>query len=307
VNSLAPENLAHDYATVNGVSLHYAHAGAGPLIVFLHGFPQCWFEFRHQLAEFSRDHLAVAPDLRGYNLSGKPQALHEYGVFAGVEDLRQLVENLGYERFILVGHDWGGAIAWSFALHYPEMLERLVVLSAPHPALFERELRANPEQQEASQYMLALRAPNSEELLAADDHGVLRTQFDQLEFLSRDEVNVYHEAWQQPGALTGMVSWYRREGLGPATEDGTPSHGDYARESYSQIVAVPTLVLYADGDLYTRPGCHRGLEDYVPDLRFKNFKGHSHWLPDELPEVVNAEIREFIATDVEAPASQGAV
>jgi pimeloyl-ACP methyl ester carboxylesterase len=132
--------VAHASARVNGVELHYAHAGNGPLMLFLHGFPQNWYQYRHLLADFSRDHLAVAPDMRGHNLSSKPQDVHRYSTCTLVEDVRQLVERLGYELFVLVGHDVGGAIAWSFALHHPEMLSALVILDTPHPALFDNAL-----------------------------------------------------------------------------------------------------------------------------------------------------------------------
>ena len=137
--------VSHEYADVNGLRLHYARAGSGPLIVFLHGFPQCWYEWRHQLAEFGRDHLAVAPDLRGYNLSDKPAHLSEYGPWKAAEDVRALADHLGADRFVLVGHDWGAATGWSFALHHPERLERLVILSTAHPVLFDRALREEPE------------------------------------------------------------------------------------------------------------------------------------------------------------------
>lgn len=104
----------HRFADVNGVRLHYAAAGAGDLILFLHGFPLCWYAWRHQLEEFGRDHLAVAPDMRGYNLSSKPARVREYDIQLLVADIRELVEHLGYRRFVLVGHDWGGLVAWAF-------------------------------------------------------------------------------------------------------------------------------------------------------------------------------------------------
>ena len=138
------DDVAHDFAEVNGVRLHYAHAGDGPLMVLLHGFPQCWYQYRHQLRDFARDHLAVAPDLRGYNLSSKPDDVHAYTTCTLVEDVRQMVQHLGHERFVLVGHDVGGAVAWSFALHHPEMLSALVVLDTPHPAVFDRALHEDP-------------------------------------------------------------------------------------------------------------------------------------------------------------------
>jgi len=171
--------VAHASARVNGVELHYAHAGNGPLMLFLHGFPQNWYQYRHLLADFSRDHLAVAPDMRGHNLSSKLQDVHRYSTCTLVEDVRQLVERLGYELFVLVGHDVGGAIAWSFALHHPEMLSALVILDTPHPALFDNALHNDPEQQQASAYMLTARRPDAAGVFSADDFRVLRDSLDE--------------------------------------------------------------------------------------------------------------------------------
>jgi epoxide hydrolase 4 len=162
------------------VRLHYVSAGEGDLILFAHGFPSFWYMWRNRLAKFGRDHLAVAPDLRGFNLSSKPVAIPQYGLRIIVDDLRALVEQLGYDRFTLVGNDWGGLLAWTFALHHPEMLEKLIILSSPHPALFDRELRENPVQQQASQYLLGLRTPGSEDTLAADNYQLLSNNVRQL-------------------------------------------------------------------------------------------------------------------------------
>ena len=112
--------IEHRYADVNGVRLHYATAGRGKLILFLHGFPEFWYAWKDQLSEFARDDQAVAPDLRGYNLSSKPPKVEQYTVTHLVEDVRALAAHLGYSRFILVGHDWGGVVAWATALYHPE-------------------------------------------------------------------------------------------------------------------------------------------------------------------------------------------
>jgi len=188
-------NLSHDYAEVNGVRLHYAHRGQGPLILFLHGFPQCWYQFRHQLAELSQDHLVVAPDVRGYNLSAKPQDVHAYLTCTLVEDIRQLVVRLGYEQFVLVGHDVGGAVAWSFALHHPEMLSALAILDTPHPVLFDEALRHDPEQQEASAYMLTARAPDAAGVFSVDDFRVLRESLDHP-FIDQETLDCYVQSWR---------------------------------------------------------------------------------------------------------------
>src|SRR5262245_59179859 len=162
--------LSHEYADVNGVRLHYARAGRGPLIVFLHGFPEFWYEWKYQIAEFSTDHTVAAPDMRGYNLSSKPAGLSEYAVPTLVEDVRALASELlktaGGERFTLVAHDWGGVVAWVFAALHPEMLDRLVIVNAPHPTIFTRLLREDPAQQQASGYMLMFRGPQAEAALS---------------------------------------------------------------------------------------------------------------------------------------------
>src|SRR6202451_2040321 len=127
--------LKNEYATVNGVRLHYVTAGKGPLIIFLHGFPEFWYEWKEQLPEFGKDYRAVAPDMRGYNLSEKPAGVEHYQMKELVEDVRALAEHLGYKKFILVGHDWGGGVAWGFAIAHPEYLEKLVIVNCPPPAI----------------------------------------------------------------------------------------------------------------------------------------------------------------------------
>ncbi len=285
--------VKHEYAELDAVRLHYARAGRGPLIVFLHGFPQCWYTFRHQLADFGRDHLAIAVDLRGYNLSSKPAKLDQYGPWPAAQDIRQLVDSLGYERFVLVGHDWGAAAAWTLALHEPDLLEALVILATPHPATFDRALHEDREQQQASRYLLALRRADVEPRLAAEDFAALRATLNHP-FLGAQDLARYLESWRQPGALAGMLRWYRREGLGPA-EDGTPARGNYAPQITPLTVDVPTLVIYPAADLYTRPAAHRGLDRYVSQLTFVTIAGATHWIAEQHPAEVNRYIRDFIA------------
>src|SRR2546429_9959824 len=165
--------MDHAYAELNGIRLHYVTVGRGPLMLFVHGFPEFWYEWRRQLREFGRDHQAVAPAMRGYNLSGKPAELSQYRVPHMVEDLRALAAHLGHEKFVLVGHDWGGVVAWAFAIAHPELLERLIIVNAPHPAIFDREIRENPAQQNASRYMLTFRSPEAEAILSADNYARL--------------------------------------------------------------------------------------------------------------------------------------
>ena len=288
-------SVQHEFADLNGSRLHYVRAGSGPLIVFLHGFPQGWFIFKRQLEEFARDHTAVAVDLRGFNLSAKPETALEHGTWLMAEDIRALVRHLGHETCTLVGHDMGGAVAYSLALHHPELLERLVILSTPHPALFDRELHDNPDQIAASQYLLALRQPTAVEALAADDLTGLRGILSEHEFFTDDDVQLHLDAWRQRRALEGMLSWYRREGLGPR-EDGTPARGNFVPEVAPLTIETPSLVIYAEHDAYVLPACFTGLEEYMPNVALREVSGASHWLLNEHPDLVNDVIREFVAS-----------
>ena len=287
------ERLDHDFAPVNGVRLHYAERGSGRLILFLHGFPQCWYQFRHQLLDLGEDHRAVAPDLRGYNLSSKPDGVRDYETCVLVEDVRQLVEHLGVERFVLVGHDVGGAVAWSFALHHPEMLEALVVLDTPHPAPFHEALSNDPAQQEASSYMCTARRPDAAEIFGADDCLILREALDEP-FIDAEAREHYARGWREPGALEASMRWFIAEGQGPPAPDGTPAHGNIVRHIHPLTVSVPTLVMYPTADRWIRPASHHGLERFVPNLTFIEVEGASHWLPEERPVLVNRAIREFL-------------
>src|SRR5271154_4263932 len=178
--------LLHTTVAVNGIELHYAHAGTGPLIVFLHGFPQFNYAFRAQLRVFGANHMAVAPDQRGYHLSSKPDGVHSYGIWPAVEDLRALVEHLGYDRFVLVGHDWGSLVAWAFALHHPNMLRALISLGGAPPGVLDRAQREDDEQTQPSQYLLGLRRPDAIKAIAANDFAALEQALDHPFFSEED-------------------------------------------------------------------------------------------------------------------------
>lgn len=281
-------------AAVNGIDLHYAYAGKGPLVVFLHGFPQFHYAFRAQLREFGSDHLAVAPDQRGYNRSSKPAGVHSYGVWPAVEDLRALVEHLGYQRFALVGHDWGSLVAWSFALHYPAMLEALISLGGAHPAVLDRAQREDDEQIRASQYLIGLRRPDAIDAIAAHDHAALEQALDHP-FFSEEDRAAYRRSWRVPGAVESALHWYEVEGIAPPDQHGTPGRGNYCPDVAPLLVDVRTMVIYPEADPYVRPASHDGLEHFVADLRFERVHDGTHWIAEQHPQLVNRYIREFLA------------
>ncbi|HEX5269697.1 MAG TPA: alpha/beta fold hydrolase [Gemmataceae bacterium] len=294
-----PTVVRHKYATVNGVRLHYAEALPAeadpnrtanvPLCLALHGFPEFWYAWRHQLpALAAAGFRAIAPDLRGYNLSGKPRGVTRYGVAHLVADAAGLVRATGHPRAAVVGHDWGGAVAWALAMRHPELVERLVVLNAPHPAAYLRELRT-PSQLLRSWYVFFFQLPGLPEwFLRRHEFAfldrALRRQVVRPGAFTDEDVRLYKEALGRPGALTAALNYYRalfRGGLRRAREQVRP-------------VTAPTLLLWGEQDRYLTPRLTEGLEPWVPDLRVERFADASHWLHAEWPERVNRLTVEFL-------------
>src|SRR5262249_33946697 len=215
-----------------------------------------------------------------------------------VEDVRALAEHFTRERFVLVGHDWGGVIAWALAILYPQCLEKLVIVNAPHPAVFDRELRENPAQQQASRYMLLNRSAQAEQVYSAGNYAV----FDALllqpglrqGFFTEGDRRAYLEAWSQPGALTGGLNYYRAAHVGPPGDSGRASQ-PLAAVFPSLTVQVPTLVIWGEKDPYLLVGNLAGLEQFVPDLRARLLADATHWVIHEMPDRVNSYIRGFLS------------
>jgi pimeloyl-ACP methyl ester carboxylesterase len=291
--------VSHEYADVNGVRLHYAKAGTGPLMVFLHGFPEFWYEWKYQISEFSRDHTVVAPDMRGYNLSSKPADVAAYQLPHLVEDVRALTSELmkttGGSTFTLVAHDWGGVVAWVFAALHPEMLDKLIIVNAPHPSIFSTLLAADPAQQKASAYMLMFRSAEAEANLSANSYGWLTSMVlaDGIKggTVTEADKQAYIDAWSQPGALTGGLNYYRASGVGPAPRSAdTP-----AAQAPPLVVRVPTLVIWGEKDTALLTSNLDGLDKVVPALTVRRIPDGTHWVVREKATDVNRLIREFLA------------
>jgi epoxide hydrolase 4 len=282
---------AHDaYAEVNGVRLHYVEEGKGPLILFLHGFPEFWYAWKDLLPEFAKDHHAVAVDMRGYNFSSMPEAVDAYRVSILVEDVRALAEKLGAKKFVLVGHDWGGVVAWAFAAAHPEMLEKLVIINAPHPSVFARELANNPDQQKASAYFNLFTSPVAEATLSQNDFALVQQSV--LGTWADDEDRKkYLEAWRR--GLTGGLNYYRAANL------KSPVGGEKADASgvsipKNPIIAVPTLVIWGLKDTALLQGNLDGLDQYVKVLKIERVPEASHWVVHEQPATVIHAMRLFL-------------
>lgn len=294
-------NFKSQYAEVNGIRLHYVSNGQGKLIMFVHGFPEFWAEWENQIIEFGKDHQAVALDMRGYNLSSKPQGVEKYHVKDLIEDLRALAEHLGHQKIVLIAHDWGGAVAWSAAMRHPDWIEKLVIINAPHPAVFARELLNNSNQQKASQYMLMLRSPNAEKILAKNNYARLLEVLFQFgsKWELTDEVRLkYIEAWSQPGALAGGLNYYRASPLyPPETQKDQEQMKSILNLPHEMLeVRVPTLVIWGEQDQALLRGNLDGLDNYVNDLTIKRIPDGTHWVIHEQPDRVNSIIREYIGS-----------
>ncbi len=293
-----PITTGHFARVAPDVQLHYASCGVpgAPLMLFLHGFPEFWYAWRAVLPAFGDRFHAVAPDLRGYNLSDKPADVRAYRASALVADVDALVRGLGHERCVLVAHDWGGDVAWSFSIAHPQRVAKLVILNAPHPVPFARALAGDAGQQAASQYMNWLRRPGSEAVLARDGFARLDDFFLRLGGAAwfRGEVrDAYHAAWAQPGAIAGAVAYYRASPLHPPSGDD-PGAARLQLADSDFVVRTKTLVVWGERDTALRPVLLEGLERLVPDLRVVRLPAATHWLVHEQPQRVIREIAEFV-------------
>ena len=295
--------MQHAYAEVNGLRMHYVTAGQGPTILFLHGFPEFWYAWKDLLAGFAGDHRVVAPDLRGYNLTDKPAAVEAYAIPHLIADVKALLEQVSPGApAVLVAHDWGGVVAWAFAATFPAMLEKLVIINAPHPTVFDRELATNPAQQKASGYITLFRSPQAEAVTSADNYAGLVNALvkgaARPDVFSDADLAAYRAAWAQPGALTGGLNYYRAAALGPPGRGAAPSLVPALH------IAVPTLVIWGEQDTALLPGNLTGLAEYVPNLRVVRIPTGTHWVIHEEPARITAAIREFL--DEPAPAGPAA-
>lgn len=300
-------DVTHHYAELPESTIHYVSRGEGKPIIFLHGFPQFWFLWRRQLADLGDDHAVYAADMRGYNLSSKPEDPEAYRMRHLLADIRGLVEHLGVAPITLVGHDWGGIVSWAFALKHPELLERLVIIDAPPPFTWNRDLRESPRQRDAVNYMIELSkpSPGPERMLTANDFSMMDEIMQRIgrsgAQLSDAERTLYREAWSQPGAIKGGLNYYRAARMGEqVAAGGVPE--EYEAKITSRTVDVPTLVIWGENDSVLLPTLTRGLSEWVPRLRVEIVPGAGHWVPYERPEEVNRLIREFVDASVDARA-----
>lgn len=292
------ESIKHEHVLLNGARMHLAHAGAGELLVLLHGFPECWYSWRHVMGGLAPNYRVVAPDCRGYHQSERTRDPDAYRTGALCRDLLALMDHEGAQRCILVGHDWGGVLAWQFAARYPQHVSRLVILNAPHPQRFQWALDHDPAQRAASQYITRLRAPACEDRLGQDGCAPLwQVAFAELErrgLVNAEDKATYLQGWRQPGALTAMLNWYRAAPfVVPSMEEAFETAPGRPVEP---PVQAPTLVVWGMRDEVLLPILLSGLEAHVPLLRIVRVEDAGHGIVHEQPLLVTRLIKEFLSS-----------
>lgn len=293
------DNLEHRLIKTNGVTLHTVLAGpeAGAPVLLLHGFPEFWYGWRHQIGFLAeRGFRVIAPDQRGYNLSDKPRDVQAYRIGELARDAVGLADALGCDQINLVGHDWGAAVSWWVATLFPERLRRLVILNVPYPTLMAKAYRSgNLEQLLKSWYIYYFQIPWLPEmaLSALNYQGLeqaLRRSGRPDTFTAEDFAR-YKAAWSQPGALTAMLNWYRAAARGglfaarPASGERQPTR-----------IVTPTLILWGERDIALSKSLVQPSLDLCEDGRAVFFPHATHWVQHDEAEAVNAHLAEFLAT-----------
>jgi epoxide hydrolase 4 len=281
--------MAHRWVDVGGLRLHYVEAGTGPLVVLLHGFPEFWYAWRHQLPALAdAGFRVVAPDLRGYNTSDKPRRVRDYRPRVLAQEVADLIVALGAGSAAVAGHDWGGGLAWLLAMRHPERVERLVVLNAPHPIRFLKGLRS-PRQLRRSWYILAFQLPwLPERLMAVRNFRALRRALRRQPIrpgaFTAQDIDRYVAAAAQPGALRAAINYYRA-----AFRANLPAQVHSLRR-----VDVPTLVIWGDQDRYLGRELAEPDPAWVSDARVERIAEASHWVQADAPERVSQLMVDFL-------------
>lgn len=286
-------SIKHDYAQVGDVRLHYAECGEGErLVILLHGFPECWYSWRHQLKTLGERFRVVAVDMRGYNLSDKPSRVEDYRTSRLVDDVTGLIRHLGAREAAVVGHDWGAAVAWAVAQHYPDYVWKLAALQVPPPAVWAKNLTL--KQFMMSWYMFFFQLPKLPEwLLKRDDFAAIAKMLKgsaRRGTFSDEDIEVYKSAMREPGALTAAINYYRAN-IGARLKQSFRK-GDYTKQ---ELIRVPTLFIYGERDMAIAPETVQNVAAYIDaPYREVRFADGGHWIQQELPEEVSATLSSFL-------------
>ena len=279
----------------SGLHMRVARTGHGPLVIMMHGFPECWYSWRHQMRGLSDSYDCVALEMRGYGETDAPAGKQNYTIEKLVGDAADVIEALGHQRATVIGHDWGGAIAWATALMRPDVVERLIVMNCPHPERMSYALRHNPRQMLRSWYMLFFQIPRLPEwiLRRRNYDAVARALRDgtiQKNVFTDADIDYFRAAFRNPYSITAAINYYRAALR--STFIARPGTNDWA----SRKISAPTLLIWGEQDFalgkeltYEMQGLFTGPFEikYIPDS--------GHWVQQEKPDLVNQYVRDFLS------------
>ncbi len=276
------------YATVNGIKLHYVEEGSGPLVILLHGFPEFWYGWRNQIPVLSKQYRVVAPDMRGYNLSDKPKKVSDYKVDILASDIAELIKVLGEEKAIVVGHDWGAAVAWAVAALHPERVKKLGILNVPHPAEMKKALMgSNWAQIKRSWYIFFFQLPWLPEQVVGNKDFFPRT-FQRMcsnkNAVSTADIEEYRKAFAQPGAITAPINYYRATFRSLGSQPHMPK------------IKAPVLMLWGEQDTALGKELTYNTAAYCeqpPTIFYEPNSGH--FVQHDNPSWVNEKLLAFFA------------
>lgn len=282
--------LKHEYIQANGIRIHYVTEGEGPLVVLLHGFPEFWYAWRHQIPALSKHFKVVVPDLRGYGETERPSKISDYSPHFLVNDVVDLIHKMGYEKAHIVGHDWGGAIAWRLAMEQPQVVDHLAVLNCPHPSIFVKALRSNFRQIRKSWYVFFFQIPYVPEFVFKHRskkmfEKLFRGSVVRKDTFTDEDIDQYCRAMEKPEAFSAALNYYR------AVFSKTSPRSSRKEKK----ISVPTLLIWGENDVALGKELTYGMEPlfsgpfslhYIPNC--------SHWVNEEQPELVNRLLLDFL-------------
>jgi len=296
VTALDPGSIRHDYAQVGELRLHYAECGADndQLVILLHGFPEFWYSWRHQMPVLGAHYHVVAPDMRGFNLSDKPVRVSDYRIEHLVEDVIGLIKHFGQSKAVIIAHDWGAGVAWAVAQKHPESVDRLAALQVPMPAAWRGNLTF--AQLRRSWYMFFFQLPRVPERWAsANDFSRMDQMYRKTSVragaFSDEDIKAYKDALRQPRALTSALNYYRANVFPSLFRGGveTPSESDGR-------IRVPTLFIYGEQDMAVLPSTVKDLGRFI-DAPYRELRipDSGHWVQNEAVAEVNPALLEFLS------------
>jgi pimeloyl-ACP methyl ester carboxylesterase len=286
------ETWKQGFVETDEIRMHYVTQGKGKLLLLLHGFPDFWYVWRFQIPELAKHFRVVAPDLRGYNETDKPEGVDKYNLNILAGDVMKLIHALGEKRAIIIGHDWGGTVAWSFAAFSPEATERLAILNAPHPNAYTTKTKSSLRQLQKSWYVFFFQTPNIPEKVLSRNNffflkEMLRSSSVKKDVFTDEELEVYAEAWSKPGAMRGSINYYRAN-MNPAIifSDKTITFPK---------IKSPTLVIWGEQDAALLKDLTAGMDEFVDaPYSIKYIPNCGHWVQLEEPALVNEYILGFL-------------